>query len=114
MKDKGDKEQTVRRERIYAALWRPRLWLGCNIIPLAIFGGSAVFSVPIAFNTGNLWWMVVGIVYLSAVIAILRWLARYDPDFFVVFWRYLRTYDRHFPAVGSVGSPLPVPRRHQR
>jgi len=113
-KEKSDKENTARVERIYAALWRARLWLGCNIIPLGILGGSAILSVPIAFHTGNLWWMLAGIVYLGAVIGILRWLAHYDPDFFIVFWRYVRKYDRHFPAVGSVGYPLPEPRRHQR
>jgi type IV secretory pathway TrbD component len=124
-KAKADTENAPRRERIYSALWRVRLWLGCPIIPLAILGGASLFCVPLALHTGNLWWMLAGIAYLSIVIGVLRMLAKRDPDFFVVYWRFANLdfpfvrnwtprYDRHFPAVGSVGSPLRAPRRHQR
>jgi type IV secretory pathway TrbD component len=124
-KEKAGREHSARVERIYAALWRPRLWLDCERIPLVIGGGSALFCVPIAFHTNNLWWMLAGIVYLAAVIGFLKKLAEYDPHFFAVFFRYINLdlpfvrdwlprYDRHFPARSSVYASRPDARRHQR
>jgi hypothetical protein len=133
-KDKADAENTPRVERLYGALWRPRLWLGCPIIPLGLLGGSALLCTPIAFHTGNLWWMLAGLVYLTAIIALLRKLAEYDPHIFPVFFRFVNvvglcrmlhidhpiirdwfpSYDRHFPAHSSVYAPRSAPRRHQR
>ena len=133
-KEKADRENSARLERIYGALWRPRLWLDCERIPLIIGGGSVLFCVPIAFHTNNLWWMLAGIVYLASIIAALKKLAEYDPNFFAVFFRFLNvvgfcralhidfpiirdwfpSYDRHFPAQSSVYAPRPDPRRHQR
>jgi type IV secretory pathway TrbD component len=108
-----DPEHTVRREPIYASLWRIRLWLGCPIVPLAIGGALCLFTVPIGLQTRNLWWMGVGIVAMSAIIFALRKLAKIDPKFFAVAPRYLR-YAKNFSAIGSVGSPYPPARRHQR
>jgi type IV secretory pathway TrbD component len=133
-KDKEGAENTVRVERMYAALWRPRLWLGCPVIPLAVFGGSALLVTPIAVHTGNLWWMLAGLVYLTAVIGLLRKLAEFDPHVFPVFFRFANivgffrslgithpiiqawfpSYDRHFPARSSVYAYRREPRRHQR
>ena len=133
-KEEADRENTVRVERIYGALWRARLWLGCERIPLVIAGGSALFCVPIAFHTNNLWWMLAGLVYLTVVISLLRKLGEHDPHFFAVFLRFINvvgicrslhiyhpiirdwfpSYDRHFPAQSSVFAPRPDPRRHQR
>ena len=108
-----DPEHTVRREPIYASLWRVRLWLGCPIIPLGVGGALCLFTVPIGLQTRNLWWMGVGIIALTAIIFALRKLAKIDPKFFQVAPRY-RRYAKHFPAVGSVGSSYPMARRHQR
>jgi type IV secretory pathway TrbD component len=133
-KEKADAENTVRVERIFGALWRPRLWLGCPVAPLGLLGGSALLCTPVAFHTGNLWWMLAGLVYLTAVIALLRKLTEYDPSVFPVFFRFVNvvglcrmlhinhpivrdwfpSYDRHFPARSSVFAPHPDPRRHQR
>jgi type IV secretory pathway VirB3-like protein len=126
MAKEADAENTPRVERLYGALWRPRLWLGCPIIPLGIFGGSAfVVCVPITAHTGNLLWMLAGLFYLVFVIAVLRKLAEYDPHIFPVFFRFanidlpfirdwLPRYDRHFPARSSAFPYEPPARRHQR
>jgi type IV secretory pathway TrbD component len=108
-----DAEHTARVEPIYPALWRVRLWLGCPIVPLGLGGALCLFTVPIGLQTRNLWWMAVGVVALIAVVFALRKLAKIDPMFFHVAARY-RRYAKHFPAVGSVGAPYPMARRHQR
>jgi type IV secretory pathway TrbD component len=108
-----DPEHAARVEPIYPALWRVRLWLGCPIIPLALGGAVCTLSVPVGLQTRNLWWLAVGIIALAALIFGLRKLAQIDPQFFAVAARY-RRYAKHFPAIGSVGSPYPMARRHQR
>jgi hypothetical protein len=69
--------------------------------------------------------MLAGIVYLAAVIGLLKKLAEYDPHCFTVFFRYINLdlplvrdwlprYNRHCPARSSVFARRLDPGRHQR
>jgi type IV secretory pathway TrbD component len=107
-------DDEVIEEPIYAALWRARLFLGCNIVPLAIVSVVAVCLIPVAISTGpNMWWMGLAFALEGLSIPILRWVARVEPHPWTVFWRH-RRYAHHYAAVGSVFTPLPPARRHQR
>lgn len=107
-------DDAVVEEPIYAALWRPRLFLGCNIVPLAIVSIIAVLLIPVSISTGpNMWWMGLALAIMVIAIPILRYVARVDPYLWTVFWRH-RRYAHHYAAVGSVMTPLPPARRHQR
>jgi type IV secretory pathway TrbD component len=108
-----DPEHTPREEPIYPALWKPRLWFGCHPVLLVIVGFCTLMLVPVGLLTHNVWWMALGALAMMLAIPPLRSLARVEPDIIEVLPRY-RTYARHYSAVGSVGSPLPSPRRHQR
>jgi type IV secretory pathway TrbD component len=107
-------DDTVVEEPIFAALWRPRLFLGCNIVPLASVSILAVLLLPVSLMTGpNLWWFGVAIAIMVIAIPVLQCAARKDPYLWTVFWRYVR-YDHHYAAVGRVLTKLPPSRRHQR
>ena len=109
----SDPENTPREEPIYAALWKPRLWYGCNPVLLVIVGFFALMSFPVGLLAHNLWWSALGVAVLSVSVYPLRALARREPEILEVLPRYC-THAKHYAAIGSVGSPLLAPRRHQR
>lgn len=109
----GDPENTRREEVVYPALWRPRLWLGCHPVLLVVVGATALMMVPVGLLTHNIWWMAFGMAIMMVAMPFLRKLARYEPEIIEVLPRY-QAHARHYSAVGSVGSRLPSPRRHQR
>ena len=107
-------DDTVVEEPIFAALWRPRLFLGCNIVPLAIVSMIAVLLIPVALLTGpNMWWFGLAIAIMVGAVPLLQFAARKDPYLWTVFWRH-RHYAHHYAAVGGVLTRLPPARRHQR
>jgi type IV secretory pathway TrbD component len=108
-----DPEHTTRWEPIYSALWKPRLWFGCHPALLLAAAVPCLITVPMGLLSHNLLWMLLGFVVLFGSLWPLRALARKEPEIAEVFPRYLK-YAHHYPAVGSVGSPMPQPRRHQR
>jgi hypothetical protein len=107
-------DDAVVEEPIYAALWRPRLYLGCNIVPLALMTAVSVLLVPVAVMTGpNYWWFGLSVALMGIGIPTLQFIARIEPYPWTVFRRYWH-YAHHYAAVGAVYAKLPAARKHQR
>lgn len=90
---------------IIKALWKPKLYMGCERLPWLIVAFLSATSAYVAHD-----WLTRGLslgfgLVLIATIAIIN---SKEPHFFAIWWRYLMHYQKYYPNVARYPS-----RRHK-
>ena len=82
----------MRRVPLRSAIWKPKLFMGCERVPFLI----VVISSGLLIMEGGLWVKIAGVIYFLIMVGIMALVNAKEPFFFQILWRY-RSYQDFYP-----------------
>ena len=74
---------------LHKAIWKPRLFMGCEPKPFLI----VMLSSGLLIMEGSLWVKIAGAIYFIVMVAGMAIANAIDPFFFTILYRYLQYQD---------------------